>query len=65
MKKKDIKKGLLNLVTSLIISTLIIYLLNSVAGIGGADYNFTHGEIFIMWILMAILVNKSFENNFF
>ena len=27
-------------------------------GFAGADYIFTHGEIFIIWILMAILVNN-------
>ena len=25
---------------------------------GGADYEFSHGETFIVWILMAILVNN-------
>ena len=39
-------------------STVIIYGLNIVAGFAGADYTFTHGEIFIIWILMAILVNN-------
>jgi|TARA_B100001059_G_scaffold146375_1_gene146283 hypothetical protein len=47
-----------DLAISLVVSTVIIYGLNIVAGFAGADYTFTHGEIFIIWILMAILVNN-------
>ena len=50
--------GLIKLLTSLVISTVIIYAVNLIAGIAGADYIFTHGEAFIIWILMAILVNN-------
>ena len=50
--------GLINLVTSLVISTVIIYAINFIAGFAGADYSFTNGEVFVMWILMAILVNN-------
>ena len=32
-----------------------------VAGFAGADYSFTHGETFVIWILMAILVNNCFN----
>jgi len=53
--------GLTNLISSLIISTIIIYGINIVAGFAGADYSFTHGETFIIWILMAILVNNCFK----
>ena len=53
--------GLLNLVTSLVISTIIIYAINFIAGFAGADYSFTNGEVFVMWILMAILVNNCFR----
>ena len=53
--------GLVNLVTSLIISTIIIYAINFIAGFAGADYSFTNGEVFVMWILMAILVNNCFK----
>ena len=53
--------GLINLIFSLIISTIIIYGINIVAGFAGADYSFTHGEIFVIWILMAILVNNCFK----
>ena len=50
--------GLIKLLTSLVISTVIIYAVNLIAGIAGADYKFTNGEAFIIWILMAILVNN-------
>ena len=53
--------GLINLIVSLIVSTIIIYSINIVAGFAGADYSFTNGEVFVMWILMAILVNNCFK----
>ena len=53
--------GLINLIVSLVVSTIIIYAINIVAGFAGADYSFTNGEVFVMWILMAILVNNCFK----
>ena len=53
--------GLINLIVSLIVSTIIIYAINIVAGFAGADYSFTNGEVFVMWILMAILVRNCFK----
>ena len=50
--------GSINLIISLVISTIIIYAINIIAGFAGADYVFSHGETFIIWILMAILVNN-------
>ena len=50
--------GLIYLVVSLVISTIIIYGINIIAGFAGADYTFSHGETFIVWILMAILINN-------
>jgi len=50
--------GLVKLLISLVISTIIIYSINIIAGFAGADYSFTNGEAFIIWILMAILVNN-------
>ena len=50
--------GLVNLIVSLVVSTIIIYAINFIAGFAGADYTFTNGEAFIIWILMAILVNN-------
>ena len=54
--------GLINLVLSLVISTVIIYAINFAAGFAGADYSFTNGEVFVMWILMASLVYNVFIN---
>jgi hypothetical protein len=53
--------ALKNLLISLFASTIIIYAINIIAGFAGADYTFTHGEIFVIWILMAILVNNCFK----
>ena len=53
--------GLINLIFSLVISTIIIYAINIVAGFAGADYSFTNGEVFVIWTLMAILVNNCFN----
>ena len=53
--------GLINLIISLIVSTIIIYAINFVAGFAGADYSFSNGDVFIIWILMAILVNNCFR----
>ena len=53
--------GLINLIVSLVVSTIIIYAINIVAGFAGADYSFTNGEVFVMWILMAILVRNCFK----
>tara|TARA_Y100000591_G_scaffold215200_1_gene186854 strand:- start:235 stop:414 length:180 start_codon:yes stop_codon:yes gene_type:complete len=53
--------GLINLIISLVTSTVIIYGINIIAGFAGADYSFSHGETFVIWILMAILVNNCFN----
>ena len=53
--------GLINLIVSLVVSTIIIYAINIVAGFAGADYSFSNGEVFVMWILMALLVNNCFK----
>ena len=50
--------ALRDLLISLVASTIIIYAINIVAGFAGADYVFSHGEIFVVWILMAILINN-------
>ena len=50
--------ALRDLLISLVASTIIIYTINIVAGFAGADYVFSHGEAFVIWILMAILVNN-------
>tara|TARA_Y100000768_G_C23371404_1_gene404258 strand:+ start:74 stop:253 length:180 start_codon:yes stop_codon:yes gene_type:complete len=53
--------GLINLIVSLVVSTIVIYGINIIAGFAGADYSFSHGETFVIWILMAILINNCFN----
>ena len=53
--------GLINLTISLVVSTIIIYAINIIAGFAGAEYSFTNGEVFVIWILMAILVNSCYN----
>ena len=53
--------GSINLIISLVISTIIIYAINIIAGFAGAEYSFTNGEVFVIWVLMAILVNNCFN----
>ncbi len=53
--------GLINLIVSLIVSTIIIYGITIIAGFAGANYSFTNGETFIIWILMGILINNCFN----
>tara|TARA_B100000767_G_C19600191_1_gene465306 strand:- start:482 stop:661 length:180 start_codon:yes stop_codon:yes gene_type:complete len=53
--------GSINLIISLVASTVIFYAINLIAGFAGADYTFTNGEAFVIWILMAILVNNCFN----
>ena len=47
LKQKKMKyiTGLINLIISLVVSTIIIYAINFIAGFAGADYTFTNGEV--------------------
>ena len=44
---------------SLILSPVAIYAVLFLAKIFGANYEFTHGETFIVWLLMALLISSS------
>ena len=55
----NLKCTILRYLASLILSTVVIYAIVIVAGIFGADYGFSPNDIFIIWILMAILINQS------
>jgi len=55
----NLKCTILRYLASLILSTVGIYAIVIVAGIFGADYGFSSGDTFIIWILMAILINQS------
>ena len=58
----DIKKGLFKLIVSLAISPLIVYIILTIARLSGADYDMSHGDAFIIWLLMAILIKQSLFN---
>ena len=49
-------KNFIELIVSLVISTIGIYIVIYAAGFAGANYQMTHGETFVIWILMAILI---------
>ena len=58
-KIMNLKCTILRYLASLILSTVAIYSIVIVAGIFGADYGFSPEGTFIIWILMAILINQS------
>lgn len=55
----DYKKTAINLLVSLILSPIIVYLFLLVARIFGSTYDMSHGDTFIIWVLMAILINQA------
>tara|TARA_B100001996_G_scaffold343801_1_gene299152 strand:- start:79 stop:264 length:186 start_codon:yes stop_codon:yes gene_type:complete len=55
----NLKCTILRYMASLILSTAAIYSIVIVAGTFGADYDFSPEGTFIIWILMAILINQS------
>ena len=59
----DYKKSLLNLAISLLLSPVVVYLVLLAAKAAGSVYEMTHGETFIIWLLMAIVINLSMTNN--
>jgi len=44
---------------SLILSPIIFYIFYGIASLAGASYEMSHGDVFIVWVLMAILINMS------
>lgn len=55
----DYKKSIILLVVSLLLSPVIVYLVLGAARLAGSTYEMTNGETFIIWLLMAILINLS------
>ena len=55
----DYKKSLIKLLISLILSPIVVYIVLFSAKAAGATYEMTHGETFIIWLLMAIVINLS------
>ena len=56
----DYKKTILHLVISLLLSPVIVYIVLTAAKLSGASYEMTHGETFIIWLIMTIVINLSF-----
>lgn len=55
----DYKKSILRLVVSLVLSPIVFYIVFKAAKLAGAHYEFSNGETFIIWLLMAITINLS------
>ena len=55
--------ALKNLIVSLILSPIVIYVVLFIAKFSGAAYEMSHGDTFIIWILMAILINSCLNKN--
>jgi len=58
----DYKKSILLLVISLFLSPVVVYIVLGAAKLAGSTYQMTHGETFIIWLLMAIVINLSITN---
>ena len=55
----NIKCTILKFLASLILSPIAVYAVLLLAKTFGADYEFTHGESFVIWLLMALLISNS------
>lgn len=55
----DYKKSLIKLAISLLLSPVVVYLVLLAAKAAGSVYEMSHGETFIIWLLMAIVINLS------
>ena len=56
------KKSISLLVISLLLSPFIIYVVLFAAKLTGSTYEMSHGETFIIWLLMAIVIKLSISN---
>ena len=55
----DYKRTIINLLTSMVVSPIIVYIILGAAGLAGSTYEMTNGETFIGWLLMAIVIRLS------
>jgi hypothetical protein len=55
----DYKKTIINLLICMILSPIVVYIILGAASLAGSTYEMTHGETWIIWLLMAILINLS------
>ncbi len=49
------KFEIIQLLISLIVSPVIFYIIIGIAKLVGATYNISHGDAFIIWLLLAII----------
>ena len=56
----DFKKTFSKLLISLILSPIIVYIILFIARLAGSTYEMSHGETFIIWLLMAIVINQCY-----
>lgn len=56
----DYKKTVIRLLIGLFLSPVIIYVFLGLAKLAGSTYQMSHGETFIIWLLMAIFINLSY-----
>ena len=61
----NVKCTILKYLASLILSPFAVYAVLLLAKMFGANYEFTNGESFIIWLLMALLLSNSvtWKNN--
>lgn len=57
----DYKNSLFYLLVSLLLSPVVVYIVLFAAQAAGSTYEMTHGETFIIWLLMAIVINLSLK----
>lgn len=55
----DYKKSIIQFLIGLFLSPVIIYIFLGIAKLAGSTYEMTNGEVFIIWLLMAIFINLS------
>jgi hypothetical protein len=55
----DFKKSILNLLLYLVLSPIVVYIVFGIAKLAGSTYEMSHGETFIIWLLMAIVIKLS------
>ena len=58
----DFKKTITRLIVSLVLSPVVFYLVFEAAKLAGANYDISDGDAFVIWILMAILINLSIRD---
>ncbi len=55
----DLKKSITRLLICLVLSPIVVYTVLMAAKLAGSTYEMTNGETFIIWLLMAIVINLS------